>query len=879
LAVSSTGKPLNTRPLLGLHRTVDAKRFPQKPGFSPPPRGPGIQAQGIRLGPKFDKIERAFESKRLSTSTNGTPESDAELVLVFDLAGTVEGFNRAVARIEGFEFLAESAEDPIRPDDDFHLIGKDGEPSDRDLSHQLQVTMTNATAAKELVRLFSAWKNGDESAFPRGMGRFKKLFAQLLDVRPWSVEDRIAETGLLDAWRERIEVAGNFVMPVRVEIQLWFRKNAADRSSAESRIRALLAPHSATVISRSVIESIQYHALLIELSVQRVQTLLNMDPGDIELLTADEIMFFSPAEPMSFPAPVEPDAPGMPSGTTSGDPLSADARVALLDGLPLAQHEALIGRVLVDDPHGSAETYPVSSRRHGTSMASIILHGDLSDPAPAAKRPIYVRPILEPHPFYPDVEVVEQDRLLPDLIFEAVQRICRGSYSHPAAAPGVRIINLSIGIASRALVRRMSALGRLIDWLSFEYDLLFVVSAGNHHAIPLEVTPADLSTAAEARVAFTRAFQNSGRLRGVMPPGDSMNALTVGALHADAAGPFPELDTVIEPSEFGEVAVYGAVGPGVGRSIKPDVFAPGGRVLYVRPAASEEGSLVACNPVLTATRAPGIRAAAPGMGGELDRTTFTFGTSNATALVTRSAATVLDRLEAGPDRGDPRFPGSEFFTVLTKALIIHSSNWDDSSESFAARAIIDSDSRRKQLTNFIGFGSHELTRATHGLPNRATLIAGDRIRMEGRHRYEVPLPSSLRAKPGWHRVIVTLSYMAPVSSSMQRYRAVRLTCSTPSEQIVGGKPGAADHHANRRGSVQHEVIESTRAMAFVDGDVLSLDIEAFKVAGTAGSNAEIKYGLVVTIESGAETSTTIHEEVRQALRSRVSTTAHSKVRT
>ena len=33
-------------------------------------------------------------------------------------------------------------------------------------------------------------------------------------------------------------------------------------------------------------------------------------------------------------------------------------RVALLDGLPFANHDALAGRLIIDDPDGLGSTYP-----------------------------------------------------------------------------------------------------------------------------------------------------------------------------------------------------------------------------------------------------------------------------------------------------------------------------------------------------------------------------------------------------------------------------------------------------------------------------------------------------------------------------------------
>lgn len=101
-------------------------------------------------------------------------------------------------------------------------------------------------------------------------------------------------------------------------------------------------------------------------------------------------------------------------------------RIALLDGLPFPNHDALAGRLVVDDPDGLAERYPLSSRNHGTAMASLIVQGDLSIGGEPLDRPLYVRPIMRPHEFAAGYEQILPNRLLTDLLHQAVKRIVEG---------------------------------------------------------------------------------------------------------------------------------------------------------------------------------------------------------------------------------------------------------------------------------------------------------------------------------------------------------------------------------------------------------------------------------------------------------------------
>ena len=108
----------DARPLLAFDSPSVGERV--KSGGRPPKVvGPGRRRQGERLSPRFKELTEAFEAKRAELG-EGTPiEADPSLVIVLDLAGSVEEFYKAVNKVEGLEFLAEMAGDTTDPDDDF----------------------------------------------------------------------------------------------------------------------------------------------------------------------------------------------------------------------------------------------------------------------------------------------------------------------------------------------------------------------------------------------------------------------------------------------------------------------------------------------------------------------------------------------------------------------------------------------------------------------------------------------------------------------------------------------------------------------------------------------------------------------------------------
>ena len=126
---------------------------------------------------------------------------------MFDLAGTVETFLRAAARIDGLEFLSDLQEDRVEADDAF-FCETEGEPSDDAVPQSLCMVMTNAQAVGELVRRFERWQQDKSVKFARGLGPLKEVFGLLRSIRRWGPEDRVRETGLLDQWAEDVQVAG-----------------------------------------------------------------------------------------------------------------------------------------------------------------------------------------------------------------------------------------------------------------------------------------------------------------------------------------------------------------------------------------------------------------------------------------------------------------------------------------------------------------------------------------------------------------------------------------------------------------------------------------------------------------------------------------------
>lgn len=844
------------RPLLAFG-PPSAGPIPTGPqSFRPPPRGPSARRQGQRLAPQFDALQRALAAQRVSAGAE-TQESDPELVVVFDVAGTVDGFMRAVAQVEGLSFLAEIEEDESDPDDDFFLADRDGEPTDGAVPETLYLVLTNTQAVAQLVRLFQLWQADPTVTFERGLAPLKDAFAHLRAVRRWGPQDRVRETGLLEQWEEDVAVVGAQGQ-ARVEIELWFRGDPGARRSAQEQVQRLVDEAGGAVVHSAQLPGVQYHAVLAEIPYDRVQSVLNDGPASIELLTADAIMFVSPHQPMSVPAS-RPATTSMPE-IGPAPALGSAPRVALLDGLPLANHDALAGRLIVDDPTGVAGRYTSQRQHHGTAMASLLCHGDLTEPGPPLSTPVYVRPILEPHEHL-ETEVVLQDRLLTDVLHSAVVRLFEGHGGNPPAAPSIRIVNLSIGDPARAFARRVSPVARLLDWLAVRYNVLILVSAGNHSCQP-EVDAGTVGDAQRLRQAVLEARYATTRQRRLLAPAEALNALTVGALHADGVrGALP--DTVLDGITEGHPAGYSAAGPGYRRAVKPEILLPGGRQLFGRPPGSASGSVV-LRAASQAATGPGLLTAAPDRRGGSAGVAYSCGTSNATALASRTANEIFDvlaGLAAGPD--EHAFPDPQYYPVLAKALLVHAAGWGEVGASLRQALGLSGQTAKRELTQLLGYGPLDVTRVATAESTRVLLLGAGSILAGQRQQLLLPVPAALDRTTLWRRLTVTMAWFSPVNPRSFIHRIARLRCRIDEDKLRLERQ-EVDAHAVRRGTVQHEVFESQRAVVLATQDVLSLDVDCRVDAGAL--TAPVRYGVAVSLEVSATAQVDIHAQVRAGLR-------------
>lgn len=841
------------RPLLIFPTPQTLERTKRKAYIRDKTHFPTLSRQSERLRPMFRRLQNAFENRclEIQRSIDGVAP---EQVLVIETIGSVDEFANAVKKIEGMEWLAEIVIDEITPDQDFY----DEEDSEKELNGRLFLVMSDQHALSNMISLWNKYRSDPNMKFPRYLAKFRDVFLHLKDIRRWDVQDRLSETGILDAWREDIKYEGDFVVPL--EIELWFRGNSKIRAASENLVSNLVQQSGGRVLSKAVIEDISYHALLAELPLNTIKSIV--DNQTTELVKCENVMFFRPVGQIAV-GRTPPDgeteifqAVNLPMPV--GEPV-----IALFDGMPISNHNLLSGRLVIDDPENWEENYNVSARVHGTAMASLIVHGDLNQREEPLSRPLYVRPIMKPIGGLSgsSEERIPPDCLVVDLIHRAVRRLFEGNQVDNPVAPHIRVINLSIGDPVRQFVRTMSPLARLLDWLSVKYNVLFVVSAGNQLApINLGVSPTEFASfqSNDLAIATIRALYRDIRNRRILSPSETINGLTVGAAHFDESyttnhGHRVDIINSNLPSPIS------SFGGGYNRAVKPDIIYIGGKQLYSRSFRINDPVLME---IASSKSAPGNKTASPGnFSGELNASSYSCGTSNATALVSRAAGICYDALQDIFNEQAPDLVISDYEIPLLKAMLVHGCSWNDMAEKIYA-AIRTPDNGRKirgMVSKWLGYGLPDFNRVYACTEQRATILGFSKLGDGEAHEFSLPLPPSLSASRIKRRLTVTLAWLSPISPKTQKYRTASLWFEINGNNLAPNRINS-DWNAVKRGTIQHEIFEGQRVDPFVDGDTIKIKVNCKEDAGKIID--PVAYGLVVSLEIAEELDVDIYNEIR-----------------
>lgn len=838
--------------------------------------------QEKRLGPKFERLSRALPDPQFLAALRNDPAAIVpERALVFEIASEIVDFDRARRNIPGLEPLGED-QDEVSPDEDFIIDGK----PEKKIRRRIYFTMPDKIALQEIVSLWKLYQQGKNLGY--GRGEWKKIFAHLADIRPWGPQDRVTAEARTE-WSKFLKEAPD--KPIKLEVEFWFRTSPTLRDAAHQSFQKIINDGNGSILDRTTIHEINYDAVLIQLPSKNIQEILN-NP-DIGLASFDEIMILRPQSLVIDPqiTDFEDSENILDINLTSSSPLM---RAALLDGLPMAQHAQLSGKLSIDDPDDFTSKYSRADEQiHGTSMASLIINGDLniSNPNMTIKSQLYVRPVMFPQEAGFDgrrFEMMPSDQLALDLIWQCFIRMFSRENGNAPTAPDVKIVNLSLGDSNQRFSGRLSPWARLIDYLSWEYNILVIISAGNiSDSVLLENVSTwsefEKATKSEREEILLNAIIRQRATRSLLAPSESVNALTVGAAHADAITSTGSGMMAIDPYASSCLPnLSSALGLGYLRGAKPEILLPGG-CEHIR--ASSSHAPISVTPVDKPGRYFGIGSATPGIAGDLTRKANFSGTSVATALATHSALKIIESFEESPEESPYPSVNDEFYAVVIKSLLVHAAKWDINLSERIKKISKDSgnsywEHQREDITRFLGFGAVNIDQVLECTSHRATMIGWNTIRTKEVDEYRIPLPTQLEGLRGFRSVTATIGWITPLNANKRSYRLVKFAIEPGGDKNLSLGVDNSKHqpppNAFGRGTIYQRRWEGTEARSFVDGGDLVLKVICKSVGGEIVDEA-IPYGIAISLEVGEDVDVPVYEEVRTRLRQIIRPNVQSKV--
>lgn len=827
-----------SKPLLRLNVSEPQQRQPGSLRPLPRPKPFSIDHQRAAFGPKFDRLASVQERDQNGLEIRSDPSALApERLLVFEVRGSILPFVNTLKNVAGFVELIDVEE---------------LESDEHDKKPTVYLLVPDAQALRNIASLRNQWVQGGDLGFR--FAPWRDVFATLRDIRPWGPEDRVHAEDR-NAIAEDIADLGDGDL-TRIEIELVFRSSEARATELERELSNQVDAVGGRIVSRSRIPEIGYHAVLAELLIAEARRVVARSQASIAGL--DLVMHIRPQSVATTidAADAEETAPGE-MVTVDRPPI-----LALLDGVPVAQHPLLAGTLSLDDRFALEPLTLVSDRIHGTAMASLIVYGDRNFAPRRLTRRVHVVPVLGSGDAFPS------DRLIVDLIYQAVLTMREGD---EPSAPDVVVVNLSLGNARKPFHGRMSAFARLLDRLSYRYGILFIVSAGNHAGlfpIPKYTTLRQYEGApddhrAEATLLALKQLIPQRRL---LSPAESINSVTVGAANVDAVSvadrkmktatsidPFPSL-TTSNPSS--------ALGPGFANSVKPDVLMHGGKE-HLRFVNS--GSAISVKPGGPA-RAHGLKVAAPPKNGVECMEHYTDGTSAAAALTSRTCHLIHDALEETYGEQFVLLSHSQRATLL-KALLVHTAAWPAVTAERIKRVLGPVSNRQNvrqkdNIRRFLGYGLADQDAALACTDDRATFWATGTLPREQAVTIKVPVPVCMNGQAKPHALMATLAWFTPVLPGRQIYRAVRLALIDEEKfASLRVKPAKAqpDNNQSNRGTVISRRWEGAKAPVVGEDHFVTLTVQRQPEQGPV-IDEPIPFAVAVTLAMPGELR--IYEQVR-----------------
>lgn len=458
------------------------------------------------------------------------------------------------------------------------------------------------------------------------------------------------------------------------------------------------------------------------------------------------------------------DASGIPS------PAQDAARVCILDSGVNASHP------LLKPAFGEAASFidglgPEDEAGHGTAVAGIVLYGNLES-CLSAKR-------WAPEVWLYSGKVMTKAAESDDAVFDTktIEQTLEQAVTYFSGELGCRVFNLSLGNENAPYDgRHIRGVAYTLDRLARDYNVLFVVSAGNFRGT--ETLPRTDWRSEYPGYLF--AEESS-----IIDPAPALNVLTIGSLANHTATANEQRHgnrevTELSPASEDQPSPFTRHGPSLKGAIKPDLMAHGGNLAAPLRREGEQWKKV--------DRNLGVLTLNHNFIGDKPLKSIS-GTSFAAPYVTHLAARVLNN-----------YPNAS--ANLLRALLANHAEVPEPCIAALPEPLQD------RVWDIAGYGKIDEDTLFRSTDYEVVLLAEDSIENDAHQFYELPLPDSfLRSKRVTRSLRVTLAYNPPVRTTRLDYMATKISFRL----VKGATLEEVQKHFNQDHKNNVETIPDSRA--------------------------------------------------------------------
>lgn len=545
-------------------------------------------------------------------------------------------------------------------------------------------------------------------------------------VRRWSREDRIGPR--LRANADVVRFRDDEVY--KLDLEIWHPGNEQAATEAFTKVR------------RFVESRRDRGARVLDKYVGRTMCLVRVAARGAEV---DALLELPEVAELDLPPQCQLDASDLPANLanqfpTPPRPPADGPRLCILDSGITSAHPLLAPFVGDASSFHSAVTTAADIRGHGTAVAGAAVFGDLRRRVETgdfeSAVTVFSARLLD------DNDELDEEKLAVNQIRAAVEH-----YRNPPF--NCRIFNLSFGERETFIDKsrgRQGIWAEALDLIAAEYDVVFVVSAGN---VPVKTSNAD-----EAEILV-----NSGGRHLLEPthrlvdPATAALAITVGAIAertTTTAPPGAGANDIIRPvaPNPGDPSPFTRVGPGVSGALKPDFVDDGGNLSWSGFGNHRKVHEDQANAVLLLSNKHR---------GTTGWFRHDFGTSFAAPRVSRVAAMVEHRLNAHFGR----LPSANLIRAVLGAGAVRTNDLDGHCGNGATVKVA-------------GYGRVDEDFALWSSVRRVVLFSEDEIPLDHFAMFEVPVPDEFLQIGGRKSVTAAVAYDPPTRARRAEYLGVSL---------------------------------------------------------------------------------------------------------